>query len=678
LNNYALFLSSGIVLLLGLAVIVGWFLNSSALVQLHKDLVPMQFNTALGFIFCATATLSIGLKQFKVSAVSASLAGVLGTLTILQYIFDFNLGIDELFMEHTITVKTSHPGRMAPNTALSFILLSISLFLAKSYKEKTIMASFILASIVIGLALLALTGYFFDVERAYGWANLTRMALHTALGFLLLAAAIIVYQSGKPGFIHQFESTSLWRLSHLLVLTVLILIIDVSTQLGMAIGLLYAIVLLLSFFYHTRYTIPLFAAISIGFTLIGFFASPDTGNHMIGLLNRGLTISAIVLLTYFMLKIKKSEVTLKQNKEDLEFQVMKVELAMKSSKMGFWEVNILTGEYVWDKQMFDLYGVQESDTFGAADAWAQGMLPEEQERIQGEYDEAIKNDTPFNSKFRVMRPDGELRTVNSHGKIIPNADGVKDRMIGLNWDVTEEARATKAIEDYSELLEQKNKELNEFSYIASHDLQEPINTMTAFSDLLGKQYDEVLDDTAKEYLTYIKGSGVRAKELISDLLDYNRLGTKKELVPIDLNELVNNVRLDLSSSLTNNDVRIIVGSLPRLNGYEIELRQLFQNIIGNAIKFNTNERDSWVKVTAKQFQSHVQITIEDNGIGIEEKNFNKIFAVFKRLHSKTDYPGTGIGLAHCKKIAEMHQGKIWVESEFGKGSSFHFNLSTKL
>ncbi|MGB0918034.1 MAG: sensor histidine kinase, partial [Flavobacteriales bacterium] len=159
---------------------------------------------------------------------------------------------------------------------------------------------------------------------------------------------------------------------------------------------------------------------------------------------------------------------------------------------------------------------------------------------------------------------------------------------------------------------------------------------------------------------------------------YNRLGTKKELVPIDLNELVNNVRLDLSSSLTNNDVRIIVGSLPRLNGYEIELRQLFQNIIGNAIKFNTNERDSWVKVTAKQFQSHVQITIEDNGIGIEEKNFNKIFAVFKRLHSKTDYPGTGIGLAHCKKIAEMHQGKIWVESEFGKGSSFHFNLSTKL
>ncbi|MGB0368823.1 MAG: sensor histidine kinase, partial [Flavobacteriales bacterium] len=615
MKNYTLFATSGIVILLGLAVIVGWFLQSSALVQLHKDLVPMQFNTALGFLLCALASLLIRIKQFKLSAFAALTACALGILTLLQYMFDFNLGIDEVFMKHTITVKTSHPGRMAPNTALSFILLSLSLFAARSQKEKATMVSFILSSIVIGLALMALAGYFFDVERAYGFANLTRMALHTAIAFLILSIGIITFQSDKPGFKSQFESNSVWRLSHLLVISVIVLLVDLSTQLGMAIGLLYVIVLVLSFFYHSLYTIQLFAAISVAFTIVGFFASPDSDNQILALINRTLTIVSISLVTYFMLMIKAAERSLKQSKDELEFQAMKIELAMQSSRMGFWEINLENGEYVWDRQMFDIYGVKESDTFGAPEAWAQGMRKEDQERIQKEYDQAIVNNTAFNSTFSINRPDGEVRHVKSHGKVIENLRGVKDRMIGLNWDVTEETRANLAIKEYSNLLEQKNNELNEFSYIASHDLQEPINTMNAFSDLLGKQYKEVLDDTAHEYLSYIKGSGVRAKELISDLLDYNRLGTKKELTAVDLNDLVHDVQQDLSASLTSNDVRINTGSLPLINGYEIELRQLFQNIIGNAIKFTTKDIDSWVKVTAKQFGGHVQISIEDNGIG---------------------------------------------------------------
>ena len=202
--------------------------------------------------------------------------------------------------------------------------------------------------------------------------------------------------------------------------------------------------------------------------------------------------------------------------------------------------------------------------------------------------------------------------------------------------------------------------------------------MNAFSDLLLKQYDEQLDDTAKEYLSFIKGSGVRARQLISDLLDYNRLERDKELRLLNMAQLVKEVLQDLTAKISESKGEVSVGEMRFVKGYELQLRLIFQNLISNAIKFIPPDRTPKITVASQELKNHIQYSISDNGIGIEEKHFEKIFAVFRRLHSKTEYSGTGIGLAHCKKIAEMHGGRIWVESEPEKGSTFHFTISKHL
>ena len=362
----------------------------------------------------------------------------------------------------------------------------------------------------------------------------------------------------------------------------------------------------------------------------------------------------------------------------LSEQNKKLELVLSAGSVGVWEWDLITNELVWDNQMKLLYGISDEQFTGAYDAWTTGLHKNDRVRSEIEIQSAIKEGTEFNTKFRVVWPNKEIHHLRATGTIFRNDNGDPVRMIGLNWDVTKEQQIEQELLDYSKKLMSKNEELNEFTYIASHDLQEPINTITAFSDLLISQYGSKIDETGQEYLSYMKGSGERAKQLIADLLDYHRLGTDKSLKHIDLNALVNNVITDLKDSITRNDARVQIGGLPSINGYETELRQLFQNLIGNALKFSDSTKDSWVKVTAKVHPTEVEIIIEDNGIGIEEKYFDRIFAVFRRLHSKSEYAGTGIGLAHSKKITEMHEGRIWLESEIGLGSTFHFTISKNI
>lgn len=668
-----------LIMVLGLLVIVGWYLNEPLLVQIHPSLVPMQYNTALCFLLSGYSLLSIVSLQSKGISISTGVAFSIGVLTLIQYLFGWNFGIDELMMEHQITVKTSHPGRMAPNTALSFLLVSIALFAGRKNQDRNVAASFTISTVVIGLAVLALAGYLFDVERAYGWASLTRMALHTASGFFVLATALLVYASGKSNFTKQFESTSWWRISHIIILSLLILVIDLATSVGMAVGLLYIIVLFISYFYHSKYTIQLVASLASALTIVGLFVSPEAELSLsAAVFNRTITVLAIWFVSYFMLKIKNAERQLSLRERDLTIQKEKLELTLSAGTVGLWEWDIQTNDLVWDNQMKILYGVNDENFTGAYDAWTTGLHPEDRERSETEIQQAVNGEQKFNTNFRVVWPDNSVHYLRATGTVFRDENGKATQMVGLNWDVTKEREASLAIEEYSKLLETKNKELNEFSYIASHDLQEPINTITAFSDLLIKQYEEKLDDTAKQYLGYIIGSGVRAKELIADLLEYNRLGKDKALKQLKMNDLVNEVVQDLSASVHEAGAKISVEKLPQLKGYEVELRLIFQNLISNAIKFIPKERTPEITVNASKQNGFVQFSVSDNGIGIQEKHFHKIFAVFRRLHSKSDYAGTGIGLAHCKKIAEMHGGKIWVESEPEKGSTFHFTVSTRL
>ncbi|MBO9567011.1 MAG: PAS domain S-box protein [Niastella sp.] len=227
----------------------------------------------------------------------------------------------------------------------------------------------------------------------------------------------------------------------------------------------------------------------------------------------------------------------------------------------------------------------------------------------------------------------------------------------------------------TEELERKNKELEQFAYVASHDLQEPLRTTSSFVDLLRKQYKGKLDENADKYLDYIVQSSDRMKILIKDLLDYSRLGREKEKRQIDCNAIVEQVKADLNKVIRESQAELRSGKLPLLDAFPTELKLLFQNLVSNSIKFCRPGIPPVVEISAKRADGGWEFAFKDNGIGIEPQYLERIFVIFQRLHNRTDYEGSGIGLAHCKKIVELHGGTIWVESEPGVGSTFYFTIS---
>ena len=257
--------------------------------------------------------------------------------------------------------------------------------------------------------------------------------------------------------------------------------------------------------------------------------------------------------------------------------------------------------------------------------------------------------------------------------------GLAFELYYINSDLQKETmraeQAEKNLERKIQELAHKNKELEQFSYIASHDLQEPLRTVKNFVNLLNQEYRDKLDHNAKEYLDFIMGSSERMHVLIKGLLDYAQIGHNTKLLTIDCRTVVREILSDLTMSINESDVQIDIGKLPTLDVYATEFRQLLQNLISNAVKFRRPGVTPKIKIDAQRQEGNWLFSISDNGIGFDDSSQEKIFLIFQRLHQKKDYAGTGIGLAHCKKIVELHGGNIWVKSTPGQGSTFFFTIS---
>jgi light-regulated signal transduction histidine kinase (bacteriophytochrome) len=222
-------------------------------------------------------------------------------------------------------------------------------------------------------------------------------------------------------------------------------------------------------------------------------------------------------------------------------------------------------------------------------------------------------------------------------------------------------------------LERKNKDLSNFAHMVSHDLKDPLNTISSIVELIKIQFEDKLGSEGSELIDFISNSTGRMKNLITDILEFSSIGERKDMTKLDCNELVHIIQQDLKAKIEATGTSIEVGNLPVINGYRTEMRVLFQNLVSNAIKFNRPGESPKIKISAQEKDGWT-FSVEDNGIGIAEENQEKIFSIFQRLHDRSEYEGTGIGLAHCKKIIDLHKGDIWVESEPGKGSTFNFTI----
>ncbi len=224
-----------------------------------------------------------------------------------------------------------------------------------------------------------------------------------------------------------------------------------------------------------------------------------------------------------------------------------------------------------------------------------------------------------------------------------------------------------------EELARSNTELEQFAYVASHDLQEPLRMVGSFTQLLGKRYQGKLDSDADDFINYAVDGASRMQQLLNDLLSYSRVGTRgKPLVPIDCNSILIKTLANLAPLIEESGAVITHNLLPKVQGDEVQLIQLFQNLLANAIKFR--QETPRIRVSAEQKGSEWIFAVRDNGIGIAPEQQERIFMIFQRLHHRSEYPGTGIGLALCKKIVQRHGGRIWVKSALGQGSTFYFTL----
>jgi PAS domain S-box-containing protein len=272
------------------------------------------------------------------------------------------------------------------------------------------------------------------------------------------------------------------------------------------------------------------------------------------------------------------------------------------------------------------------------------------------------------------RKDGSSLPVDFTSMPIFEQDKVTGAVVTFR-DITGRRQAEEERERLLATLSRSNRELEEFAYVASHDLQEPLRMVASYVQLLEKRYKGRLDEKADKFIFYAVDGARRMQKLIDGLLDYSRVTTRaREFSDLDLNTVFNDAVKNLSASIGESKARIKKDGLPVVKGDETQLLQLFQNLIANAVKFRKPGIAPEVRVDAKRTGKEWTFAVRDNGIGIEKESFDRIFVIFQRLHRKEEYPGTGIGLAVCKKIVERHGGRLWVESTSGEGTTFFFTI----
>lgn len=276
-------------------------------------------------------------------------------------------------------------------------------------------------------------------------------------------------------------------------------------------------------------------------------------------------------------------------------------------------------------------------------------------------------------EYRCKHKNGHYVWMEAFGINLFHVEAVKAMVFNMR-DITERKNIELAIKRQGEQLERKNHELEQFAYIASHDLLEPIRTLRSISDLLKAEYQENLVGDGLTYIDFIERSTERMSELITSLLEYARIGKELNAAVVDVEDLVTNAVEDLKLVIRETGAEVKVRQMPRMRVYPIELRQVFQNILNNALKFRAKDRIPKIEVQCSEFPGGALFRITDNGIGIPENAIDRIFKIFNRLHSRHEIEGVGIGLAHSKKIVELHGGRIWVESQIDKGSSFCFTI----
>ncbi|MGZ7136149.1 MAG: ATP-binding protein [Methanobacterium sp.] len=373
---------------------------------------------------------------------------------------------------------------------------------------------------------------------------------------------------------------------------------------------------------------------------------------------------------------------LKEAKDNLEFKIQERTTELRYQANLFENVNdaiIATDNKFnitsWNPAAFRMYGWSAEEVIGRN---SKEILQTEFPGIdRSKIIESIAKKDSYRGEAVQKHRDGSLIPVESVIMVLKDEFGINNGWVAVNRDISQRKRSEKELNIVLKDLRRSNEELEQFAYVASHDLQEPLRTIASFTQLLDRRYKDKLDSDANEFMDYMVEASVRMKTQIEGLLEYSRVSTKGEKFEVvDLNDILDITVQSLYTSIKESNADIVHDKLPNVMGDAGQLQRVFQNIISNAIKFRKTEEPLKINISVclNKEKDKFVFSVRDNGIGIEEQYLKRIFTIFQRLHTRDVYEGTGIGLSIVKRIVERHGGHIWVESEFGKGSIFYFML----
>ena len=370
----------------------------------------------------------------------------------------------------------------------------------------------------------------------------------------------------------------------------------------------------------------------------------------------------------YILGIARDITDRKQSAARLAESEERFELAVKGSSVGLWDWNVVTGDLFWSDRFKEIIGITDADFRPHYEEFSERLHPDDKELVEDALFSHVESGSPYDVEYRLKKTNGDYVWIHARGQAIWNNKGQATRMAGSVDDISPRKKAE------GELL-RSNQELERFAYVASHDLQEPLRMVVNFSQLLEKHYSDKLDDRANEYIQFAAGGARRMQELVRDLLSYARIGSRAErLELVNLNELIVSVEDTLQSAIQETKAEISWAELPVVYADPSRIRSVFQNLIGNAIKYRKESIPPKIEITVVSAEEEWEFVISDNGIGMKQEYCQKIFEPFRRLHQKDEFSGTGMGLSICRKTIEELGGSIWAISEQEKGSRFYFRL----
>ena len=617
-------------------VLIGWLFDIRLLKSLGPSFPTMKANAAL-CLGCLAAALFLSRteqcrEKHSLPVVAlVSLVFVIAGLTSCEYLFGWNLGIDQLLFRDLDHPGTDYvPGRCAPGACVCFLLLCGSLALIDSWPRLSIALT--LASSLAEL--IALIGYLYNLPTLYGAGHHTSLALPAIIAFLLLCGGVLFARPnrGLPGLF-----TASWTEGHH-VHALLLGAICLPVMLG---------------------------SLAMTGQRAGWYGREFT-----------LAFSTVLLIALSVALVWATG----EDRRRVEIKRIRAERALRESGDRFrmmannipnlvWMAHANGDIYWYNRRWYEYTGktLEQMQGWG----WESVHDPEILPLVRERWTAALANGTSFEMVFPLRGADGVFRSFLTRVQPVKGESGKVAQWFGTNTDISAERNA---LED----LRKANRELEEYAYVSSHDLQEPLRMVNIFTQLLMRDLQDKLDDTTREHAQVIREGVERMQQLIQDLLQFSRAvnSDRREdanRCEADLNICYERALSTLATRVNESHAELIVARLPRVRGEEAQLTQVFQNLLSNALKYRNPNQPPRIEVSVDGHEEEWIVHVQDNGIGFEPQYAERIFGLFKRLH-KEEYPGTGLGLAICQRVVERYGGRIWAEGELGKGANFHFSL----